>query len=73
MKYQDMIKEGLNNAKIELTRAQSLADELEDMIGEITDDWVERNYPDSALYPLSTIHLAIQLIAQRLEKGLNAK
>jgi len=70
MKYQDMIKEGLHNAKLELEKAKSLADELEDTIGETTDDWVERNYPDSSPYPLSTIHLAIQIIAQRLEKGL---
>jgi len=70
MKYSEMIKEGYRTAQTELAKANNLADELEDVIGEATDDWVDRNYPDSALYPLSTIHLAIQLIADRLKRGL---
>jgi len=70
MKYSEMIKEGYRTAQVELAKAHNLADELEDVIGEATDDWVDRNMPDSAPYPLSTIHLAIQLIAERLAKGL---
>ena len=69
MKYQEMIKEGLHNARLELKKAKDLADELEDVIGEATDEWIDRNIPESAPYPLSIIHNAIQIIADRLKKG----
>jgi predicted house-cleaning noncanonical NTP pyrophosphatase (MazG superfamily) len=70
MKYSEMIKKGYQQAHDDLKKAESLQVYLEDIIGESIDEWIEDNYEDKSAYPLNVIHMAIQMVADRLKEGL---
>ena len=70
MKYSEMIKKGYQQAHDDLKKAEDLQVYLEDIIGESIDDWIEDNYEDKSKYPLNVIHMAIQMVADRLKEGL---
>jgi transcriptional regulator len=65
-----MIKRGVQQASEDLKKAENLQVYLEDIIGETIDEWIEWNYKGSDKYPLNVIHMAIQMVADRLKKGL---